>query len=372
MNLSVGIVGLPNVGKSTLFNALLKKRVALSANYPFATVEPNVGVVSVPDFRLERLADLVEKEVLSAAKSNPSTSLRASRPPVIPAVVRFVDIAGLVKGAATGEGLGNKFLAHIREVDAIVHVLRDFNDEGVIRSGSVDPQADKEVVEAELALSDLEVVDKLLAGIDKEKGDADAPFKKAVLEQMKANLGKGAFAQSVEVTERLEKWKSTLPLLTNKPILEVYNVSEDRLSNQDYLRELSRDKVVICAKLEEELADLSEEDRNAYLAEFGLSETGLERLIKKAYEVLGLISFLTAGAKEVRAWTLRRGSTALAAAGMIHTDFERGFIAADVIEWDKLVEAGGWQAAKNKGLVRTIGKNEEIRDGYVVEFKFSV
>lgn len=307
-SLKVGIVGLPNVGKSTLFNALLKKRVALSANYPFATVESNVGVVAVPDERLGKLGELVKNE-----------EHMESLPPLVPAVCEFVDIAGLVKGAAQGAGLGNQFLSHIREVDAIVHVLRDFEDPNVIRAGgSVNPKEDKELVETELALADLDKVDKL----------------------------------------------------STKPVLFVYNVGEKEYGqmSSDRGTNVQANELVICAKLEEELADLDEEERREYLKEMGIEETGLERLIKKAYGLLGLISFLTAGKKEVRAWTLKRGETALRASGVIHTDFMKKFIRAEVVEYEKLIETGSHAGAKSKGWVRTEGKDYMMRDGDVVEF----
>ena len=306
-SLKVGIVGLPNVGKSTLFNALLKKRVALSANYPFATVEPNVGVVAVPDARLERLAELVRNEEKMDAP-----------PPIIPAAVEFVDIAGLVKGASQGEGLGNQFLSHIREVDAIIHVLRDFEDPDIIRAGgSVSPKEDKELVETELELADIDKIDKL----------------------------------------------------STKPVLYVYNVSEAGYNQK--VRDREQNELVICAKLEEELADLNEEERTQYLKELGIEETGLERLIKAAYKLLGLIAFLTAGKKEIRAWTIKSGTKAPQAAGVIHTDFIKGFIRSQVIEYEKLIEAGSYASAKAKGWIRTEGKEYEVKDGDVIEFLIS-
>lgn len=305
MSLKVGIVGLPNVGKSTLFNALLKKRVALSANYPFATVEPNIGVVAVPDGRLNKLDELVKAEEKMDAL-----------PPIIPAAVEFVDIAGLVKGANEGQGLGNKFLSHIREVDSIIHVIRDFNDPDVLRAGgSTDPKSDKELIETELEIADL------------DKQDVDK--------------------------------------LSTKPVLYVYNVDEGDVANPKWN---SENEMAICAKLEEELADLSEEERLEYLKEVGINQTGLERLIQKAYSLLGLISFLTAGKKEVRAWTIKSGTNAQAAAGVIHTDFIKGFIRAQVIEYEKLIEAGSYGAAKAKGWIRTEGKDYIVKDGDVVEF----
>ncbi|MBI4038126.1 redox-regulated ATPase YchF [Candidatus Daviesbacteria bacterium] len=312
MSLKVGIVGLPNVGKSTLFNALLKKRVALSANYPFATVEPNIGVVAVPDERLGKLGELVKNE-----------EKMDHLPPVIPATVQFVDIAGLVKGAHKGEGLGNQFLSHIREVDAIIHVLRDFADENVVRAGgSVNPQEDKELVETELALADIDKVD------DK---------------------------------------------LSTKPVLYVYNVGEKEYKSKFLDREkmITGSEIVICAKLEEDLVDLSEEERIEYLKSVGLEQTGLERLIKVAYKLLGLISFLTAGPKEVRAWTIKSGTNAQMASGVIHTDFMKNFIRAQVIEYEKLIEAGSYGEAKKKGWIRTEGKDYIVQDGDVIEFLVS-
>jgi len=313
MGLEIGIVGLPNVGKSTLFNALLKRQQAYVANYPFATIEPNIGIVPVPDGRLEKLADTIALAV------NLSTLLRTSRPPIVPAVVRFVDIAGLVKGASQGEGLGNKFLAHIREVDAIVYVLRDFSDENVIRSGSVSPQGDYDVLRTELQLADLETI-----------------------ERRKAKKG--------EIQEALS-------LLAEKPEIKVLNVDEDKIVPRDGY-------IVLSAKLEAELGD--------EVKDLGIAESGLEQLIKKAYEILGLQSFLTAGEKEVRAWTLRLGDTALRAAGVIHTDFEKYFIKADVINWEDFVALGGWQKAREAGKVRLEGRDYVMREGDVVEFKVGV
>ncbi len=374
MSLKVGIVGLPNVGKSTLFNALLKKRVALSANYPFATVEPNVGVVAVPDNRLEKLADLVSVERFTSGertsvgtKPTPEVSVR---PPIVPAIVEFVDIAGLVKGAATGAGLGNQFLSHIREVDAIVEVVRDFGDEGVVRAGSVNPEEDRKIIETELGLADLQVLEKLILDKTLEKDQLD------ILNKIKEELDSGRVPGKYQVGERLEKWFKTLPLLSIKPVLYVYNVSEEAISEHlageknavTPARWSSENELAISAKLEEELADLSEEERVQYLKELGIEETGLERLIKKAYTLLGLISFLTAGKKEVRAWTITKGTKAPQAAGVIHTDFEKKFIRVEVVEYEKLIEAGSHVSAKSKGWVRTEGKEYIMRDGDVVEF----
>ena len=371
--LRVGIVGLPNVGKSTLFNALLKKRVALSANYPFATVEPNVGVVAVPDPRLNELAELVKEE-------EKMTSL----PPLVPAVVEFVDIAGLVKGASTGAGLGNQFLSHIREVDAIIHVLRDFEDPNIIREGSENPDSDKLTIETELGLADLQTLEKLVLAQEKEVRGSKDPLEQKkldILNTIKKNLDEGKIlGHYVMGDERLEEWYAKLPLLSIKPILYVYNVSEDGYADklrdpslvaQDDKKEIQDDKLVISAKLEEEMADFSEEERSEYLKELGIEQTGLERLIVKAYDLLGLISFLTAGKKEVRAWTIQKGSKAPQAAGAIHTDFEKGFIRAQVIEYEKIIEAGSYAAAKLKGWIRTEGKEYVVKDGDVIEFLIS-
>lgn len=363
MSLKVGIVGLPNVGKSTLFNALLKKRVALSANYPFATVEPNIGVVAVPDKRLNELAELVKDE-----------EKMSNLPPLVPAVVEFVDIAGLVKGASTGAGLGNQFLSHIREVDAIVHVLRDFEDSNILREGSENPDLDKETIETELILADLEVIDKLINAQEKEEKHGTVGslgiLLTPILERMKAQLDSGKALRDFYLgDEKLQDWFEKLPLLTIKPVLYVYNVSEDYNQSTNGRGEFGNDnELQISAKLEEELADLSEQERIEYLKELGIEETGLERLIKKAYQLLGLISFLTAGPKEIRAWTVRQGSKAPQAAGVIHSDFEKNFIRAQVIEYQKLIEVGSYAFAKQKGWIRTEGKEYIVRDGDVIEF----
>ena len=378
--LQVGIVGLPNVGKSTLFNALLKKRVALSANYPFATIEPNTGVVEVPDERLGKLAELVKQE-----------EKMALLPPLVPAVVEFVDIAGLVKGASQGEGLGNQFLSHIREVDAIIHVLRDFSDSDVVRAGSIDPSSDKGIVETELALSDLQTLEKLISAQEK-----DAKFAKDLVEkqklqvliQLKENLNSHLKGVSSNITkfsdERLATWYAKLPLLSLKPVLYVYNVSEgdyaERLNIESGILNVGKDNsqkskfeirnsIVISAKLEEELADLTDEERKQYLQEMGIEKTGLERLIQKAYAVLGLLSFLTAGPKEVRAWTIPQGTKAPQAAGVIHTDFEKGVIRAEVVTFTDLISAASYAKAKESGKLRLEGKDYIMKDGDVVEFR---
>ena len=344
-----GIVGLPNVGKSTLFNALLKKRVALSANYPFATVEPNIGVVAVPDLRLQKLAELTKNE-----------ERMTNLPPIVPAVCEFVDIAGLVKGAATGAGLGNKFLSHIREVDAIIHVLRDFSDPNIVREGSINPDEDKLTIETELGLADLEVLEKLLMDKTLDSKQLD------ILNRIKVELDAGHVLGKFEVgDEKLRDWFSKLPLISIKPVLYVFNVAESEIASQ---ARNDGNEMTICAKLEEELADLNEEERLEYLKEIGIEETGLERLIKKAYSLLGLISFLTEGVKEVRAWTIKAGSKGPEAAGAIHTDFIKGFIRAQVVSYDKLIEAGSMAQAKAKGWVRTEGRDYIVQDGDVIEF----
>ncbi len=361
MSLKVGIVGLPNVGKSTLFNALLKKRVALSANYPFATIEPNIGVVAVPDKRLIELADLVKEE-----------DKMDSLPPLVPAVIEFVDIAGLVKGASKGEGLGNQFLSHIREVDAIIHVLRDFEDENVIRSGAESPDSDKVTIETELSLADIQTLEKLILGQEKQVKVSRDPLeqkKYEILRHIQADLNEGKVLGRYEMgDERLRVWFKNLPLLTTKPILYVINVSEGEYQSKLERERVNTNELVISAKLEEELADYSEDERVEYLGSTGIIQTGLEKLVTKAYELLGLVSFLTAGKKEVRAWTIERGTKAPQAAGVIHTDFEKNFIRAQVIDYQKLIEAGSFSQAKLKGWIRTEGKEYIMKDGDVVEF----
>lgn len=365
MSLKVGIVGLPNVGKSTLFNALLKKQVALAQNYPFTTIEPNVGVVEVPDERLEKLKEVVEKsEGLAPAFK------------IIPAIVEFVDIAGLVKGASKGEGLGNKFLSHIREVDAIVFVVRDFKSEDIIKTGE-NPKEDLEVLKTELMMKDLETIESQSA---KGKGKSENPKFKSALVKLEDAVSKGIFANKVELDIQEQAEVKDLSLLTMKPYIVVVNSDEEDLSEVSKVSNGSKvsnvqsidNAIRVSAKLEEELAALSTDEQKEYMSELGITESGLAKLAKRAYEVLGLATFLTAGPKEVRAWTIKYGSLAPAAAGVIHGDFERGFIAADIVPFEKFVEAGGWKEAKAKGLVKTIGKAEVMPEGSVVEFKFSV
>jgi ribosome-binding ATPase len=362
MNLSVGIVGLPNVGKSTLFNALLKRQQALVANYPFATIEPNVGVVPVPDERLKKLSEITKDEEKMA---NP--------PPIKPATVNFVDIAGLVKGASEGAGLGNKFLSHIREVSVIAHVVRAFEDDNILREGSVSPKDDYETISAELILADIASLQKQL---ENRKLD---PAKKSGIEKLIGNLNKGMRAHDVELTEDEVEQTKDLFLLTDKPEIVVLNVSENDYTGDKFgafidkyaeIIKLPKEKfVVISAKIEAELAGLGEEEQIEYLKELGLERSGLERLIQKAYEALGLISFLTSGEKEVRAWTIKKGINAQMAAGEIHTDFIKRFIKAEVVSYDNFVEFNGWKGARENGKAQLEGREYIVKDGDVVEFK---
>ncbi len=364
--LGIGIVGLPNVGKSTLFNAITKASVE-AANYPFATIDRNVGVVAVPDERIAALADVYTKGERVV--------------PRVPATVEFVDIAGLVKGASRGEGLGNQFLAHIREVAAIAHVVRCFDDPNVIHvSGRVDPLADIETIETELALADLAMLerraDRLRKGAKSNADDAEAFA--AVLALM-ARLEEGMQARAV-LREQALALPDDLHLVTAKPIVYVCNVAEgDLASGNAYVEQVrayaateGADVVVISAQIERELAELPDDEAALFLADLGLERPGLERLIQAGYHVLGLITYLTASEKEVRAWTVPRGATAPQAAGVIHSDFERGFIRAEVIHWTKLVETGSMVAARAKGWVRTEGKTYVVADGDVIHFLFNV
>lgn len=361
MSLKIGIVGLPNVGKSTLFNALLKKQVAASANYPFTTIEPNVGVVEVPDDRLEVLAKVVVSEnskgqILNQVQDDKE---RKGWPPIVHAIVEFVDIAGLVKGAHKGEGLGNKFLSHIREVDAIVFVVRDFKNEDIIKTGE-NPKEDLEILKSELLLKDLETIDKVMGAKEKRDG----------IDIIRSLIEKSQWIADELGDDELEKI-ADLQLLSSKKYLVVVNSDEDKVAEET--KEPKEPEVIrICAKMEEELSGLSKEEQEEYLKEVGVEKSGLEVLSSAAYKLLDLETFLTAGSKEVRAWTIRKGSLAPQAAGVIHTDFERGFIAADIVAFEKFLDAGGWKGAREKGFVRTIGKGEVMPDNSVVEFKFSV
>lgn len=363
MNLSVGIVGLPNVGKSTLFNALLKKQQALAANYPFATIEPNTGVVPVPDLRLEKLSEIERAELKLL-----------SLPPEKHATVEFIDIAGIVKGASVGEGLGNKFLSHIREVSVIAHVVRAFDDENVIREGSVDTKSDYETINTELALADLETLSRL-----NEKTLKADPIKKSASDKLKTGLNNGIPARNVQLTDEEKEASREFSLLSSKPEIVVLNViegdyTEEKIPGfiQQYSELLgieSEKLVVISAKIEAELSELPDEDIKYYLDDLGLSEPGLERLIKKAYETLGLISFLTAGEIEVKAWTIKKGTNAQNASGAIHTDFVKNFIKAEVLSYDMFTELGGWKRARELGKSRMEGRDYIVNEGDVIEFK---
>ncbi len=364
--MKLGIVGLPNVGKSTLFNAITNAG-AQSANYAFCTIEPNVGVVAVPDARLDRLAEMYHPQK------------------VTPATVEFVDIAGLVRGASKGEGLGNKFLSHIREVDAIIHVVRCFDDDDIIHvEGSVDPRRDIETINLELILSDLELLDRRIDRDKKAmKGDKSLQGELAFFERLRGELSNGVSARAVEMNDDEKEWLSTVALLSSKPVIYACNMSEadfsDSLDSNAYyqsVREIAEaegaEVLPICARLEEEIASLPKEEKLLFLSDLGMDEGGLDRLIRHSYHLLGLISYLTAGEPEVRAWTIKRGTKAPQAAGKIHSDFERGFIRAEVISFDELMACGSMQAAKEKGKVRSEGKDYVMQDGDIVLFRFNV
>jgi len=359
--LSIGIIGLPNVGKSTIFNALVETAQAESSNYPFCTIEPNVGIVEVPDERLKKLAEIEKSEK------------------IIPAAIKFVDIAGLVKGASKGEGLGNKFLSHIKEVDAVAHVVRCFPDPKITHvAGRVDPAEDIKIINLELILADLEQVDRAIERIQKElkgsKKEMGVQHVMSILQKIKENLEKEVPIRDIrDLTAKDLELIKDIQLITKKPIFYIINISEEQLQKGITDFDLSKDSVLICAKTEEELKQLSLEDRKEYLESLGVvgadHDLPLQQVIKKGYEILDLISFFTTGPKESRAWTIKKGTKAPEAGGRIHSDFEKKFIAAEVISYDKFIEAEGWTAAREKGWIRTEGKEYEIKDGEVVLFK---
>ena len=366
--MKLGIVGLPNVGKSTLFNSLTKAG-AESANYPFCTIDPNVGVVTVPDERLNVLGEMYHTKK------------------IIPAAIEFVDIAGLVKGASKGEGLGNQFLANIREVDAIVHVVRCFEDSNIVHvDGSIDPLRDIETINLELIFSDLEILERRISkAVRAARNDKTIAKELALMERIKAHLEDGKMAKSFDDIndEDEQQWLESDNLLTYNPVIVAANVAEDDLADdgasnagvqavREYAKREDCEVFVVCAEIEQEIAELDDDEKSMFLEELGLKESGLEKLIKASYSLLGLISYLTAGEPEVRAWTIKKGTKAPQAAGKIHSDFERGFIRAEIVSYDDLMACGTYNAAKEKGLVRLEGKDYVVQDGDIILFRFNV
>ena len=366
--MKLGIVGLPNVGKSTLFNSLTKAG-AESAKYPFCTIDPNVGVVTVPDERLNVLGEMYHTKK------------------IIPAAIEFVDIAGLVKGASKGEGLGNQFLANIREVDAIVHVVRCFEDSNIVHvDGSIDPLRDIETINLELIFSDLEILERRISkAVRAARNDKTIAKELALMERIKAHLEDGKMAKSFDDIndEDEQQWLESYNLLTYKPVIFAANVAEDDLADdgasnagvqavREYAKREDCEVFVVCAEIEQEIAELDDDEKSMFLEELGLKESGLEKLIKASYSLLGLISYLTAGEPEVRAWTIKKGTKAPQAAGKIHSDFERGFIRAEIVSYDDLMACGTYNAAKEKGLVRLEGKDYVVQDGDIILFRFNV